>query len=253
MVDFGKRQAEPACPAGETLVSYLYNECTPLERRRVEEHFMSCGTCAAELAALGGTRTQLASWTPPDAALGFRIAASGAPVPSPAAEAVARLPWWRQPMPAWAQAVAATVIFGVGMAAGSRQLAVPPVTSAAGAVSATQLANLESRLRREIAAMRTSAAQAPVTPVAATARLDDAEREALLRQVRMMVRESEDRQQEAFTIRAAQVARDAEIQRRVDVANLRQSLEQMQGSTSEVQRQQAELYRYLVNSVGQRR
>jgi hypothetical protein len=253
MVEFGKRQAEPACPTGETLVSYLYNECTPVERRRVEEHFMSCGPCAAELAALGGTRTQLSSWTPPDAAFGFRVSASEGPVPGAAPAPVARLPWWRQPMPAWAQAVAATIIFGIGMAAGSRQLPVTPVTSTAGTVSVDQLANLESRLRREIAALRTSAAKAPVAPVAATARLDDAEREALLRQVRMMVRESEDRQQEAFTIRAAQVARDAEIQRLVDVANLRQSLEQMQGSTSEVQRRQDELYRYLVNTVGQRR
>jgi uncharacterized iron-regulated membrane protein len=148
--------------------------------------------------------------------------------------------------------VAATVLFGLGMAAGSRQLAVEPASTTAGStVSASQLANLESRLRSEMAAMRSTGA-APAAPTTANVRMDDAEREALMRQVRQLVRESEDRQQQAFTIRAAQVARDAEIQRRVDVANLRQSLEQMQGSTSEVQRQQGEMLKYLVN-VSQRR
>jgi hypothetical protein len=148
--------------------------------------------------------------------------------------------------------VAAAAIFGVGMAAGSRQVSsIPAATTAAASVSADQLANLESRLRKEMAAMHTSDA-APAAPTTTAARLDDTQRDALLREVRQMVRESEDRQQQAFTIRAAQVARDAEIQRRVDVANLRQTFEQMQGSTSEVQRQQGEMLKYLVN-VSQRR
>jgi hypothetical protein len=238
------------------LVSYLYDECTFEERERIEGHLTSCGACAAEIEELGGTRVQLSSWTPPDAALGFRVSATATPAVNAAAASgqppvlSMRLPWWRQPMPAWAQAVAATVLFGLGMAAGSRQLPIAPAASgAAAAVTASELTSLESRLRREIAAMHASdAAPAPVT----AARLSDADRDALLRQVREMVRESEDRQQQTFTIRAAQVARDAEIQRRVDVANLRQSFEQMQGSTSEVQRQQGEMLKYLVN-VSQRR
>lgn len=255
-VDLPNHQRGPACLAGDALVSYLYDECTFEERQRIEGHLTSCGACAAEVEQLGGTRVQLSSWTPPDAALGFRISAAAAAdnvvpfTPSPAS--TVRLPWWRQPLPAWGQAVAATVLFGLGMAAGSRQLAVEPASTTAGStVSASQLANLESRLRSEMAAMR-STGTAPAAPTTANVRMDDAEREALMRQVRQMVRESEDRQQQAFTIRAAQVARDAEIQRRVDVANLRQSLEQMQGSTSEVQRQQGEMLKYLVN-VSQRR
>jgi hypothetical protein len=257
-VDFAKRQTGPACLAADTLVSYLYDECASDERQRIEQHLTSCGACAAEVEGLGGTRAQLASWTPPDAALGFRVSAvEAAPVSAavtPAPASVTRLPWWRQPMPAWAQAVAATVIFGLGMTAGSRQLPAAPATSGVATtptVSAEQLSNLESRLRQEIAAMRTPSA-APVAQRAAAVRLDEAERDALMRQVRQMVRESEDRQQQAFTIRAAQVARDAEIQRQVAMANLRQTFEQMQGSTSEVQRQQGEMLKYLVN-VSQRR
>ena len=255
-VDLANRQRGPACLAGDALVAYLYDECTFEERQRIEGHLTSCGACAAEVEGLGGTRVQLSSWTPPDAALGFRISAAAAPAVNAAAPdqtpiPAMRLPWWRQPMPAWAQAVAATVLFGLGMAAGSRQLPMTPSTAGAPAtVSPGQLSYLESRLRREIAAIRTPGA-APA-PVAAAARLSDGDRDALLRQVRELVRESEDRQQQTFTIRAAQVARDAEIQRRVDVANLRQTFEQMQGSTSEVQRQQGEMLKYLVN-VSQRR
>lgn len=250
-------QAGPACPAADALVSYLYDECMLEERRRIEQHLSSCGACATEIEGLGGTRVQLASWTPPDTVLGFQIAAAAAPVVNPpprivqAPASVVRLPWWRQPMPAWAQAVAATVLFGLGMAAGGRQLPTTPATGTASTtVSTSQLSNLESRLRREMAAMRTVS---PAPPPPTAVRLNDADRDALMRQVRQLVRESEDRQQQAFTLRAAQVARDAEIQRRVDVANLRQSLEQMQGSTSEVQRQQAELYRILSNNAALRR
>jgi len=256
-IDLANQQRGPACLAGDVLVSYLYDECTFEERQRIEGHLTSCGACAAEVEGLGGTRVQLSSWTPPDAALGFRISASTTPAVNAAAAAgqtpavAMRLPWWRQPMPAWAQAVAATVLFGLGMAAGSRQLPMTPSTAGAPAgVSASQLTNLETRLRSEITAIRSSV-PTPAAP-AATVRLNDADRDALLRQVREMVRESEDRQQQTFTIRAAQVARDAEIQRRVDVANLRQTFEQMQGSTSEVQRQQGEMLKYLVN-VSQRR
>ena len=241
-VDPDKQQPGPQCLAGDALVSYLYDECAFEERLQIEQHLTSCELCAAELDGLGGVRVQLTSWTPPHSTLGFQISAVAATsnvVPfTPAPDSTPRLAWWRQPLPAWGQAVAATVLFGLGMAAGSRQVPVAPVSSASStaasstAVSASELANLEAKLRREMAALRTPS-PAPVVQ-AATARLDDAERDALMRQVRLLVRESEDRQQEAFTIRAAQVARDAEIQRRVDVANLRQTFEQMQGSTSEV-------------------
>ena len=60
------------------------------------------------------------------------------------------------------------------------------------------------------------------------------------------------RQEEAFAVRAAQLARDAEIQRRVDQAQMQQTLTQMQGSTSEEVRRQREMLNYLVN-VSQRR
>jgi hypothetical protein len=237
--------AEKPCGDAERLIDYLYNECDADERARMQLHVLTCEACAAELAALGGARQHLAMWAPPEATLGFRVAAE-----SPAPVVPVRVAWWRQPMPVWGQAVAAVALFGLGMAAGSR--AVDPARtaatgSAAVVVSADALAQLEARMKQEIAAIRTAAA-VPAPSRASTSSSD----ETILRQVRELLRESETRQGEAFAVRAAQMARDAEIQRRVDQAQMQQTLTQMQGTTGEEVRRQREMLNYLVN-VSQRR
>jgi hypothetical protein len=237
---------EPICGDAQALVAYLYDECDAGERVRMERHLESCHACATELAELGGARRHLTAWSPPEAALGFRIATE-----RPAAVAPLRVAWWRQPLPAWGQAVAAVALFGLGLAAGSRPMGVGgPASapdSARNSVSADALAQLEARMKQEIAALRAT----PAAPVAARATSGSSD-EALLRQVRQLIRESEGRQQEAFTVRSAQLARDAEIQRRVDQAQMQQALTQMQGTTGEEVRRQREMLNYLVN-VSQRR
>jgi hypothetical protein len=238
------------CGDAATLVGYLYGECDALERVRMERHLETCDVCATELTELGSARQYLSAWTPPEAALGFRIATE-----RPAPVAPIRLAWWRQPMPAWGQAVAAVALFGLGLGVGSRSIggSIPGATestqSARATVSAEALAQLETRMKEEIAALR----NAPAAPAPAPARAPSgADEEAILRQVRQLIRESEGRQEEAFTVRAAQLARDAEIQRRVDQAQLQQTFSQMQGTTSEEVRRQREMLNYLVN-VSQRR
>ncbi len=52
----------PNCDMREALVSYLYNEATPEEKRRVESHIISCETCGQELAAFERVRDQLQQW-----------------------------------------------------------------------------------------------------------------------------------------------------------------------------------------------
>jgi hypothetical protein len=229
------------CGDAEALVGFLYDECTPDERARMEQHLQACDACATELAELGGARRQLIAWAPPDAALGFRVASEPA---APAAPV--RVAWWRQPMPVWGQAVAAVALFALGLAAGSRGVSVgtPATQNASTVVSSDALAQLESRMKQEIAAIRTTSP----APAPASAPRDE---EAVMRQVRQLLRESEDRQQEAFTVRVAQIARDAEIQRRVDQAQMQQTLIQTQGTTSEEVRRQREMLNYLVN-VSQR-
>ena len=97
------------CGDKNALVAYLYEECEPELRDVISGHLTRCDSCSSEIDGLGWTRRHLEVWTPPMPELGFRMQV-------PTQEA--RLPWWRAPLPAWAQAVAALVIFGVGLSVG---------------------------------------------------------------------------------------------------------------------------------------
>jgi len=153
-------------PAG--LIGYLYDECEPGEREVIATHVATCFMCTEELSSLGATRTQLASWVPPDAAIGFQITKTarvaenaeragdtafgragdtafgraGDTAFGRAGDTAAereRVPgtvlrpgrWWSQPLPAWAQMAAAVLLFASGMAIGVSRTAAPPETTAA--------------------------------------------------------------------------------------------------------------------------
>ena len=157
------------------LISYVYDDIDPVERDAVALHLQRCEACAHDVATLGATRGQLAAWTPPDVAGGFRVdsasdAMSGAGrglrlvTSQPGALAPARreepASRWRQPLPGWAQAVAASMIFAAGLALGaSRGGQLPQAETrqtsadaqAGSTVSAEDLARLERGLRAEIA------------------------------------------------------------------------------------------------------
>jgi hypothetical protein len=171
------------------------------------------------------------------------------------AGAAASVPWWRQSTPVWMQAVAATVVFGAGLAVGTsdRGAATPaaqPVAASTPAivpVSRGELSALEKSLRDEIARLR--AAQ-PAEPTQTAARTDD---EALMRRIRTLVSESEERQQRELALRTAQVMRDLEIQRKVDMATVQQNIGQIQGTTGAELKQQRELYNLLMNNASLRR
>lgn len=234
------------CGDGAALTGYLYGEAAPNERRAVETHLRECMACAAELEGLASTREQLATWRPPAASLAFHVTRREADVTAPPV-----MPWWRQPMPGWMQAAAAVLVFGAGLSAGAgwNRASAPgagqaPATSAQ-AVSPADLSSLEARLREEMNALRsTSSSAAPVVARAS----DD---EALLRRVRTLIQESEERQQRALTLRSAELIRDNEIQRRLDMTNVQQSIGQMQGVTGAELREQRELWNALINRVGQ--
>ncbi|HKP86395.1 MAG TPA: zf-HC2 domain-containing protein [Blastocatellia bacterium] len=59
MTDMNKT---PDCDMREALVSYLYNEATPQEVSRVEDHITGCEVCKQELAAFERVRDQLQQW-----------------------------------------------------------------------------------------------------------------------------------------------------------------------------------------------
>lgn len=239
------------CGDKNALVAYLYEECEPELRDVISGHLTRCDSCSSEVDGLGWTRGRLEVWTPPLPELGFQM-----PVPVQAA----RLPWWRAPMPAWAQAVAALLIFGVGLSVGlargpvaapqqvsSKPPAAAPAQAPTNGATSTDLAQLEERLKSEMAQMRTAAS--PVRQVVASSSDDD-----IMKKVVALLAESEERQRRDFTLRSVEMARDFEAQRRVDMASVRETVGQFQGVTGTEIRQQREaidrLNSYIIR-VGQ--
>jgi anti-sigma factor RsiW len=229
------------CGDNAALVSYLYGEGEPGERSAIEAHLDHCPACAAEVEALGSTRMLLAAWTPPESDLGFRI------VSESRSNVLRPRQWWRQPMPAWAQAAAAALIFATGLSLGviSRNAeeeqpvtvaeAPAPVTAAAALtpvdVSQDDLAALEQRLRVEMSQLRTAAAPA-----------SSASDGQLLAQVRTLIDESEQRQRRELALRTAEVVRDVDAQRQFDFARVQRALGQFEGQAgAEFQRQRRDL------------
>ncbi len=268
------------CGDNAALVGYMYGECEPAERRAMDQHLLVCPACAAEIEALGATRIQLAAWTPPEAQLGFRMVSDSAPsdIRRLAPSVVERPPrWWAlSAIPAWAQAAAAAAIFAAGLSLGvwrgtapagpaltgtaptgtaptgttaagtvpAATVAAAPATTSANVASASDLTALEQRLRSEMASelalLRTSAA----SPAASqTASATEAQ---IMSRVRALIDESEQRQQRVLALRTAQVVRDFDSQRRVDLQNVRSIVGQMEGTTgAEIARQQQTL-QYLM-------
>ncbi len=238
------------CGDSATLVAYLYDECAPGEQSLITAHLKGCATCAREIDALSATRKTLAAWTPPDLALGFRISREDEPRAARILEP--KIAWWRAPLPAWAQAAAALVIFGAGLSVGAvrntapGQAAAPQTASvpasaqpAASRVSPDDLAQLEQRIRAELTQLRSSTTATPVV-----ARGSD---EALMAQVKALIEQSEENQRRDFTVRMVDLAGNIENQRRVDLTTVRQQMGVQQGAIGTELRQQREVLGRLVS------
>ena len=251
------------CGDNAALVAYLYDECEPAERAAIDAHLALCAACAAEIASLGSARLHLASWTPPEADLGFAIVRphqQKAENVSTGAWGVRPGPWFARPLPTWAQAVAACLIFGAGLSLGvirgttssqtptegsATQTAAAATTATSVAVTATDLAALESRLRGEMAQLR-------ATPVNASGAPQSAGNAQLLAQVRALIDESEQRQQRELALRTQQMFRDFDSQRRLDLARIENNFGQIEGLTGAQAREQQEMLNYLLRVSQQR-
>jgi hypothetical protein len=264
------------CGDNAALVGYLYDECELDERRVIDAHLSVCAACAAEIAALRSTRLSLSSWAPPETQLGFVIVRNQASGLGPQTEARGPRPgawwpgaWWRRPMPAWAQAAAAVVLFGTGLALGVTRGIGPdggavtpastgarvPVTATRSTVSADDLAALERRLRSEMAQLRTASATnasaTSVAPVAGQAPALSAVEGQVLARVRALIEESEQRQLRELALRVTQVMRDVDTQRRVDLAQIQGSFREIEGVTGAQVREQRDMLNYLIRAAQQ--
>jgi hypothetical protein len=233
------------CGDHGALIAFVYGECEPAEHDAVAAHLADCASCAGEIDALRSTRGLLAAWTPPETSLGFRVTSAVAAAPAPVLRPAA---WWRQPLPAWAQAAAAVLIFAAGMTAGgARQQAaapspvaavVPPAPAAratavpAGLVSTVSrddLAGLERRLR----AMETARTQTvSIRPAAAA--VDEA---ALMERVEALLATSEARQQSQSATIVEAIARNLAAQRQYDLQQIQKLIGEFYSTTDATLRQ----------------
>jgi anti-sigma factor RsiW len=261
---------EFGCSDKETLIAYIYGECEAEERRLVEHHLASCAACTEEVGSLGGVRQALADWKPPAEAGGFRIVRDEGPAP-----AVVLRParWWSRPLPGWAKAAAAVVLFAGGAAlanldvrygadgltirTGWQHAAAPQATAASAASAApwqTDLVALERQLRGDFTAQLQAARAAGAQPVSAPPASDDRQ---MMTRVRTMidqsVGESERRWQRELADRVVQVQGEFGLQRRSDQVRLLQAFGQLQGQTGAEIAQQRQYINYLLSTVSQKK
>jgi hypothetical protein len=246
------------CRNHDALADYLYDECPPGQREAMAAHLATCPQCASELASLRDTRLALAAWTPPAAELGFHVVANGVAAGESTGGTVLRpARWWHRPMPAWAQAAAAALIFSAGLGLGAmRGVTLNPGTDGPSdlrTVSADDLAALEQRLRSDMQAeLQQARAAAPAAaPASAPAGAAPMTSSPTLQQVRTLIAESERRQQRELTLRTAEVIRDFDTQRRGDLARIQQTFGRLEGATGAEVEQQRQMLNYLMR-VAQR-
>ena len=223
----------------EVLIAYLYNDIEPAERAAFDAHLASCAICRLELDELAMVRGELARWSPPETAGGRMNVEWFAPPEKPRPASV-----WKKlgEIPAWAQVAAALLFLGMSAAVanldvtynsngltvrtGWRNTASPaaqPVSRQAEQPAApwrADLVALERQLRTEMRVPAPAPAAAPAV-----------DQEALLRRVRALISESEQKQQRELALRIAEVDGHVQAQRFADLRNIERNLTAFRSNT----------------------
>jgi hypothetical protein len=245
------------CDSKELLVSYLYDELDASAKRRFETHVLSCAECREEVAALRTTRSEIALWTPPEPDFGFRIVRGAAAPPA--------VPRFRI-TPAWGLAAAAVLVMAIGAAIanlevrfGTDGLSVRtgwqhgPVATAAGARAGGTLIPVDwkaeaERLDKRVRDLEQTLTRTPANAIqnaAAAAGSDD----EVLQRVRELVGQSEARQQRVLATRMAELTRDFDAQRRVDLAAIDQGMARLQNTSGAEVRQYRDLIQRMYRAT----
>jgi hypothetical protein len=250
------------CDSKELLVSFLYDELDPSAKRSFEAHLTSCAECRAEVAALRDTRGQIALWTPPEPDFGYRIVRGAAAPPPPPRFRIS---------PGWGLAAAAALVLSVGAAianldirydatglsvrtgwqhtADSSQAAGHSDPSGISPIDwKTQAETLDRRLRDlEQTVARPQSAH---VQNAAAADLSDPD---VLQRVREMIGQSETRQQRVVSSRLAELTRNIDAQRKLDLAVVDQGMTRLQNTSgAEVKQYRDAIQRLLYKTTYQK-
>ena len=226
----------------ETLIAYLYDDIDAAARAEFDAHLATCERCRTELTALGGVRSTLARWNPPELTSLMGDAHSAR-----------RSAWWRE-IPAWAQ-VAAALLF-LGVAAGianldirydSNGLAIRtgwstplPQTQPQSPSGAGATAPIGAASQSNAAQNFNAATMADLTALAAVLRAEfrsqnNAVRSAagdaeILRKVRALIGETERRQERELALRLAQAMSDVNAARQADLRRVDLTLNRVENS-----------------------
>jgi hypothetical protein len=242
------------CDDKDTLISFVYDEIDADARRQVAAHLRTCAACATEIEGLRLVRHELAEWQPPVLPLDFQIVQKPATVLRSAR-------WSLAAVPAWAQVAAAVLVMAAAAAIANLQVqygsdglrfstgwiapAQPFPTLPANEDWRPALTALESDLRRELQMVRASASKQADAPTRALSPGATIDADALLRRVRTLVNESEERQRQDLAIRMTQFGREVEMQRRSDLARINGVFGQLNGRTGVVEGNQREVVNLL--------
>ena len=244
------------CEQKELLVGYLYDDLAPGERAAFETHLRGCAECRTELKALRDVRADLAAWAPPEPDFGFRVVRGGRDAAATDIRPVVAPPvqswraWWT---PAAGLAAAAVLVLaaaaslvhlevhrgpdGITVRTGWGASA-PAASSAAGRssggttssgsaqdvrLSSTADAGFIAEIERRLNALEAASSHDSGLRNASTlsARSSDAE---IIRRVRDLLAQSEQKQQGELALRISQVIRDVDAQRVADLTRIQKGL-----------------------------
>jgi hypothetical protein len=219
------------------IVAYLYDDVDAAERVAFESHVTSCLVCRSELADFRGVRSTIAKWAPPVPERAFSLASeSRAASFEPRAASHEPRAWWHQ-VPVWAQLAAAMLVLGVSASIANLDVRYDRAnglnvrtgwTKPAAQLSQTTQPADSAPWRAELAAMREqlqSEMRAQAATVRATAApasqpvMSDAQ---LTQRVRLLIEESEKKQDQELALHLMQLQKDANVQRTADVRRTNQ-------------------------------
>lgn len=222
-------ETEKGCDK-EAMLEVLYGEADEPTERTVRAHQEVCAACRDELAALRGVSRSLAAWTLPESL-------------RPRADRLGRV--WR-PLLA---AAGLLLALGASLGLSGSELRYRDGSLAfrlgRGEDLSRLLAQQEDRHRRQMEELRSSLVQPAVQPA-------PRDEEALLRAVRRLIDENQQRQTRALENRLADFRQQTEAQRRYDLAQVGASLSYLEGKTGLQMAKTTELMGHVIQASQKR-
>lgn len=257
---------DTGCSLGDgreaALMAYLYDEVEPRERAAFDAHVAECRVCRLELAELTDVRDGLSAWATPDVAEGV-----GGKAPRTALRLVdppPRRQGWKRfvDAPVWLQAAAAMLVVGAALGMANLDLTyssasglrvttgwVRPAVSAANVPPAQETAVAQpvaaTPWRDDMSALEQRLVQALKAQPGNADSTDD----ALVKQVRSLVQESERRQQNELLLRVSELAKELQVQRQGDLQRIDQMFGVVQNRAGMQVRQQEQRFNEFVQRV----